>query len=60
MRGAFASGGAVQLHAVLAPLVLAWALLSPTEAEWARAVLILGVLRMCRSTGVEWVRVHRV
>ncbi|MFJ6136529.1 hypothetical protein [Kitasatospora sp. NPDC092286] len=49
----------MQLHAVLAPLVLVWAVVSPTEAEWTRAVLILGVLRMCRSTGFEWVRFRR-
>ncbi|MGX4733233.1 hypothetical protein [Kitasatospora griseola] len=54
-----ASRGAVQLHAVLAPLVLAWAMLSPAGDEWARAALILGVLRMCRSTGVEWIRARR-
>ncbi|GLW58653.1 hypothetical protein [Kitasatospora phosalacinea] len=51
--------GAVQLHAILAPLVLAWALLSPAETEWARAALILGVLRMCRSTDIEWIRARR-
>ncbi|MFJ4676832.1 hypothetical protein [Kitasatospora sp. NPDC088783] len=49
----------MQLHALLAPLVLAWALLSHAEAEWARAALILGVLRMCRSTGIEWIRARR-
>ncbi|MCX4749178.1 hypothetical protein OG455_27360 [Kitasatospora sp. NBC_01287] len=54
------SRGAVQLHAVLAPLVLVWAVLSPAEAEWAHAALILGVLRMCRSTGFEWIRVRRI
>ncbi|BAJ28104.1 MULTISPECIES: hypothetical protein [Kitasatospora] len=50
---------AAQLQALLAPLVLAWATLSPAEAEWARAALILGVLRMCRGTGVEWTLVRR-
>ena len=60
LRGVRVSRGAVQLHAVLAPLVLVWAVLSPAEAEWAHAALILGVLRMCRSTGFEWIRVRRI
>ncbi|MFJ2192612.1 hypothetical protein ACIOJE_32530 [Kitasatospora sp. NPDC087861] len=50
--------GAVQLHAALAPLVLTWAVLSPVEAEWARTALILGVLRMCRNTGFDWIWVR--
>ncbi|MDH6709138.1 hypothetical protein P3T27_005884 [Kitasatospora sp. MAA19] len=58
LRGVRAIRGAVQLHAALAPLVLTWAVLSPVEAEWARTALILGVLRMCRNTGFDWIWVR--
>lgn len=60
LRGVRASRGAVQLHAVLAPLVLAWAVVSPSEIEWSRAALILSALRMCRSTDFEWLRFRRL
>ncbi|MET8698293.1 hypothetical protein ABZW10_05375 [Kitasatospora sp. NPDC004723] len=53
-RSLRATRGRAQLDAVLALFVLAWALRAGSSIEWERVALIIGLLRACRATGVEW------
>ncbi|MEU5385525.1 hypothetical protein [Kitasatospora cineracea] len=53
-RGLRAAHGRLQLDALLAVFALAWAMFVDRAIEWERVALILGLLRVCRATGVDW------
>ncbi|MGW4696652.1 hypothetical protein ACWEO1_30220 [Kitasatospora cineracea] len=50
----YACRGRIELADALTLLVLAWALRGDGPLAWERVALLLGVLRLCRSTAVEW------
>ncbi|MFJ6382656.1 hypothetical protein ACIQI7_21975 [Kitasatospora sp. NPDC092039] len=45
---------------MLAVFALAWAMYADDPIAWERVALILGLLRTCRSSGVEWFWARRL
>ncbi|MFF0293412.1 hypothetical protein ACFYS8_24655 [Kitasatospora sp. NPDC004615] len=56
LRRVRAVRGAARLQALLVVPLLVWAVTAAGPIEWERTVLVLGLLRLCRDSYVEWFR----